>query len=52
MNDYLTKLRSHKLMNDETVLDRIILAKPQTLTTVVAYDYKGLRVVAYPGRAP
>ena len=48
----LSKLGSHKPMNGETVLDRIILAKPQTLTMVVAYDYKGLRVVAYPGRAP
>ena len=28
------------------------LSKTQNLMTAMAYDYKGLRVVAYPGRAP
>ena len=28
------------------------LSKTQNLMTAAAYDYKGLRVVTYPGRAP
>ena len=46
------KLGSHKPMNGETVLDRLMYAKPQNLMMVAAYDYKGLRVVTYPGHAP
>ena len=44
------KLGSHKPMNGETVLDRYNLSKTQNLMMAAAYDYKGLRVIAYPRR--
>jgi hypothetical protein len=49
----MIKFSSGVSQTDETVTvnGHIDLTKTQNLMTVVAHEYKGLRVTAYPGRA-